>query len=124
MRLLFIPLLALCMSSAFSQSGPELQVDSIVDLGIISEGDSVSHTFTLTNTGDQTLIINEIEVTCTCLSTELSMTSILAGQEASIVVWFNTEGKMGRQHKLVALKTNALEPVTMLSIMAEIVPSD
>lgn len=108
-----------------AQTGPVAQVDNFsADLGIVSEGDSVSHVYTINNVGDQSLTINEVEVTCACLRTELSSSSISPGNSATITVWFKTEGKMGRQEKLVTLKTNASVPVTRLSIMAEIVPSD
>ncbi len=94
-----------------AQTGPLVQVeDSNIDLKTLTEGD--------------TLIINDVEVTCACLRTELSSTSVSVGNEETITVWFNTEGKMGRQHKIVSLKTNAIVPVTRLSIMAEVVPSD
>jgi hypothetical protein len=108
-----------------AQTGPLVQVeDSNIDLKTLTEGDTASHTFTIKNVGNETLIINDVEVTCACLRTELSSTSVSVGNEETITVWFNTEGKMGRQHKIVSLKTNAIVPVTRLSIMAEVVPSD
>lgn len=125
MRYIIILICLLGIIDLHAQIGPQVQVaDPSIDHGIINEGDSVSHTFQFTNSGDATLTINEVEVTCACITTNLSETSVAPGNSATITVWFDTEGKMGRQHKIVTLKTNATVPVTRLSIMGEIVPSD
>lgn len=125
MRIIIFSILLSTSPVLLAQTGPMVSVsENAFDHGVIYEGDSVSHQFTFTNSGDATLTINNVEVTCACLSTELGSTSIAPGNSGTITVWFNTEGKMGRQHKIITLNTNATVPVTRFSVMGEIVPSD
>ena len=79
------------------------------DFGEIFQGDKVEHTFHFTNTGNEPLIITNVQVSCGCTTPKgWPRDPIPPGQSGEITVSFNSAGKMGMQHKPVTLVTNAV----------------
>ena len=79
------------------------------DFGEINEGEKVEHSFKLTNTGSEPLVITNIQVTCGCTTPKGWPRDPLApGKRAEIVVQFNSTGKIGRQNKVVTVVSNAV----------------
>src|SRR5688500_16970627 len=81
------------------------------DFGNIVQGDKVEHTFYFTNTGNEPLIITNVQVSCGCTTPKgWPRDPIPPGARGEITVSFNSAGKMGMQNKPVTLVTNAVNP--------------
>src|SRR5882757_9567112 len=78
------------------------------DFGEITEGEKVEHTFKLTNTGPEPLVITNVQVTCGCTTPKgWPRDPIGPGKKAEIIIQFNSTGKIGRQNKVVTVVSNA-----------------
>lgn len=90
-------------------SGPVITFEkSSHDFGDIYQGDKVEHTFKFTNTGNEPLIITNVQVTCGCTTPKgYPRDPIAPGGKGEITIAFNSAGKMGRQNKVVTIVSNA-----------------
>ena len=78
------------------------------DFGDIYQGDKVEHTYKFTNTGNEPLIITNVQVTCGCTTPKgYPRDPIAPGQKGEITIAFNSAGKMVRQNKVVTVVSNA-----------------
>lgn len=114
--LFIICVLAVALPS-FAQDKKAAQKDGAVitwekkthDFGEIFQGDKVEHTYYFTNTGNEPLIITNVQVSCGCTTPKgWPRDPIPPGAGGEIIVSFNSAGKMGMQHKPVTLVTNAV----------------
>lgn len=79
------------------------------DFGDINQGDKVEHTFILENTGTESLVITNVQVTCGCTTPKgWPRDPVNPGKKADIVIQFNSTGKIGRQNKVVTIVSNAV----------------
>lgn len=95
------------------------------DFGTINEGDIVTTTFTVTNTGDQPLVINDAKGSCGCTTPNISSFKnkpIAPGDSRDIEVQFNSNGKPNLQRKTVKLMGNFKPNPTVLTIEANVTP--
>lgn len=92
------------------------------DFGDIHQGDKVQHTFAFENTGNEPLIITNVQVTCGCTATEWPRDPIAPGQEGEITIQFNSTGKMGRQNKVITVVSNAASNQNRVTITTNILP--
>ncbi|MHA7129167.1 DUF1573 domain-containing protein [Algoriphagus namhaensis] len=93
-----------------------------VDFGDITQGDKVSHTFELTNSGSTPLIISNVAATCGCTVPKWPKDPIAPGAKAEIEVSFNSAGKMGKQNSVVRIYSNASEPIEKVSLISNVLP--
>lgn len=95
-------------ASAKKGSGPVIAFDKKVhDFGEIVQGDKVEETFRFTNTGNEPLIITNVQVTCGCTVPKYSRDPIMPGGKGEVTVAFNSAGKLGKQNKVVTVVSNA-----------------
>lgn len=80
------------------------------DFGNIVQGDKVEHTFYFTNTGNEPLLITNVQVSCGCTVPKWPRDPIPPGARGELTVSFNSAGKMGKQNKPVTLVSNAVNP--------------
>jgi hypothetical protein len=79
------------------------------DFGDIMQGDKVEHTFYFTNSGNEPLIITNVQVSCGCTTPKgWPREPIPAGGKGELTVSFNSAGKSGRQNKPVTVVSNAV----------------
>jgi len=76
------------------------------DFGEIQQGEVVTHVFTFTNTGNNSLILSNAKGSCGCTVPEWPADPIAPGETASIVVQFDSKGKRNKQNKKVTLTMN------------------
>ncbi len=90
--------------------GPVITFDKKThDFGDIIQGDKVEHTFHFTNTGNEPLIITNVQVTCGCTVPKgWPREPIPPGGKGELTVAFNSTGKLGRQNKPVTIVSNAV----------------
>ncbi len=100
---------------------PELSFEKLRhNFGKINQGESVSHQFVFTNTGQAELIINNAKGSCGCTVPKWPRKPIAPGESEEIKVTFNSAGKSGKQSKTITLVTNAIPNTTVLTISANI----
>lgn len=96
--------------------------ETSIDFGDLTQGDKVSHTFQLTNTGNAPLIISNVAATCGCTVPSWPKEPIAPGKTAEIQVSFNSTGKMGKQNSVVRIYSNATEPIEKVSLISNVIP--
>lgn len=96
--------------------------DDSHDFGDIYQGDKVKHTFSFENTGNEPLIITNVQVTCGCTATDWPRDPIMPGQTEDITVQFNSTGKMGRQTKVITVVSNAANRQNKMTIVTNVLP--
>ena len=107
------------------QNGPEITfAEAQHDFGDIRQGDKVEHIFTFENTGNEALVISNVQVTCGCTASKWPRDPIAPGQESSITITFNSAGKMGRQNKIITILSNAKDPRARISIIGNVLPKE
>lgn len=78
------------------------------DFGDIIQGDKVEETFKFTNTGNEPLIITNVQVTCGCTTPKgYPRDPIAPGGKGEITIGYNSAGRSGRQNKVVTVVSNA-----------------
>ena len=104
--------------------GPDAFVEiQHVDLGTLREGSVGEAVFKLQNRGKAELVISSISASCGCTTVRLSDDDkkVPPGQTRDIVARFDTRGRLGKQRKVVTLRTNdPTEPVLRLTLSANV----
>jgi hypothetical protein len=90
------------------------------DFGKIPQGKPVSYEFTFTNTGNEPLIISNVESSCGCTVPKYTNTPVLKGKTGSITVTFNAASVQPSFAKAVTIKSNARTPNKVLYIKGEV----
>lgn len=95
--------------------------DNAFDFGEIVAGEKVEHTFKFSNTGNEPLVITNVQVTCGCTTPKgWPRDPIAPGKKAELVVQFNSAGKIGRQNKVVTVISNAVEGPKQVTFTATV----
>ncbi len=90
--------------------------DEVFDFKTIAEGTLATHEFTFTNTGNQPLVIANVQASCGCTTPEWSKTPVLPGKRGFIKAVYNSNGRPGAFNKTVTVTSNADKPSITLSI--------
>ena len=115
-NLLLSAALGLLSMAAFAQpdakpvggSGPMISVDKDAhDYGTIKQGANGTCEFTVTNTGDQPLIITNCQGSCGCTVPKCEKAPIKPGEKSVITVKYDTN-RVGPINKSVTISSNAL----------------
>ena len=113
--------LALAFQVQGQQSGPVITFkENTKDFGDITQGQQVAHTFVLTNTGNQPLIISNVAATCGCTVPSWPKEPVAPGKSAEIKVSFNSAGKVGQQNSVVRIYSNASETIEKVSMISNV----
>jgi hypothetical protein len=111
-------LLSFCLfaSIAFSQlMQPKLVLQqSSFDFGDIKQGETVSHTFVLSNSGGDLLKITDVKASCGCTAAAPEKNELAPGESTNLVVKFNSTGRQGKQTKTVRIFSNDPQNSEML----------
>ena len=108
-KLFFAAMIFTCTAAAGQSKGPVITWEkSTYDFGDVPQGDKVEHTFKFRNTCTEPLIITNVQVTCGCTTPKgWARDPIGPGQTGEITVAFNSQGKWGKQNKVVTVVSNA-----------------
>ncbi|AKJ64886.1 DUF1573 domain-containing protein [Kiritimatiella glycovorans] len=71
-----------------------------------SDAEVLTHSFVLRNTGDQTLVIKEVQADCGCTRARVGSREIPPEGSTDLEVRFNPSGRSGEQHKQVTVISN------------------
>jgi len=97
-------------------------VESEYNFGDIFQGDKSKHTFAFKNVGNSPLIINNVLTTCGCTAPKWPEHPIPPGESGDIVVVFDSTSKIGRQNKVITIRSNAKSGDYRLRISAMVLP--
>lgn len=88
-------------------TGPMISLDKEVhDYGVIPQGGNGECVFTVTNTGDQPLIISQCQGSCGCTVPQCETAPIKPGAKSAITVKYDTN-RIGAISKSVTISSNA-----------------
>lgn len=79
------------------------------NFGRITEGQKVEVAFHFKNTGNKPLIIESVQPSCGCTVAETPKEPIAPGAEGVIKGAFDSNGRVGMQHKSIYVETNTKE---------------
>jgi len=97
-------------------TGPKAEWDNkTLDLGEIEYRVKTDAEFTLTNTGNEPLLITYAKASCGCTNLKYSQEPILPGQSSKLAVTYNGSGN-GNFRKSITVQTNADASRTSLQI--------
>jgi hypothetical protein len=88
------------------------------DFGPIKEGDKVSHTYQVKNTGQAPLIIQSASPSCGCTVPAWTKTPIPPGGSGYVKAEFDSKGKAGIQDKSITVTANTWPKVSILRFKA------
>ena len=103
------------------QKEPVLTFDHVThDFGVITEGESVEHTFKFENTGESDLVISSCKASCGCTIPDWPREPIAPGEKGEIKVVFNSAGKSGLVTKDITILANTNPVKSVLQIQVDI----
>ncbi|MEN8223060.1 MAG: DUF1573 domain-containing protein [Acidobacteriota bacterium] len=117
MKSIFISLIIMVVAMAV-YAGPEITFEKEkIDFGEITSGKVVDLEYTFENTGDDTLIIKNINTSCGCTYTRLEKKEYEPGEKGVIPVKFFSKGYRGKVIKSVTVVSNVkANPYVRLSL--------
>lgn len=77
-----------------------------IDFGKITEGQKLEVAYHFKNTGTKPLIISKVEPGCGCTVAETPKEPIAPGKEGIIKASFDSNGRVGPQHKSIFVSAN------------------
>jgi hypothetical protein len=96
-------------------SAPDIQFrETSHDFGEVKQGEEVTHTFKVNNTGKSNLVLRKVRTSCGCTASKPDKEVIKPGESANIPVSFNTRGRNGRQNQSITVYSNDPKKSTML----------
>ena len=96
--------------------------DTLVELGIVSEGTQADVVFSFQNSGDASLILSDVSTSCGCtLAEQWPREPIQPGGTGEVAVRFDSRGRVGANRKEVFVVTNAVPSTTTLVLTAEVI---
>ncbi|MGS0747795.1 DUF1573 domain-containing protein [Halpernia sp. GG3] len=88
--------------------------ENTFDFEVIKKGDVKSHTYEITNTGTNPLIISEVKPGCGCTIPEFTKDPIMPGKKGKITLKFESEAFDGVVNKTADVYANvAKAPITI-----------
>lgn len=91
------------------------------NFGVVKQGSIARYNLQVTNTGKDTLFIRKISSSCGCTTGKPDKTTLLPLETATVLISFNTYGRIGYQEKSVTIITNDPEnPYLLFTISGTI----
>lgn len=115
--LLVLSLLAVLAISGAALADPVIAVDSDVLNVTIQTGDVIEHTFVLSNTGDELLIISDVVPSCGCTTATLETYELEPGETVDLPMTIDTTGFSGLVLRVIDVFSNdPAAPILTLTI--------
>ena len=92
------------------------------DFGTIPEGQKVSYTYSVKNTGQAPLLIQNAQPSCGCTVPDWTKTPIPVGGTGFVKAEFDTHGKSGIQNKTITVTANTWPKTTTIKFKAMVTP--
>ena len=121
-RLLTLSLLAFAFSAS-AQGVMKFESDSH-DFGKVPEGTMATHEFRFKNTGNQPVVIANVQASCGCTTPDWTKTPVLPGKMGVIKAMYSSAGRPGIFNKTVTVTSNATEASKVLTIKGSVLTKD
>ncbi|GAB3867484.1 hypothetical protein GCM10028824_09970 [Hymenobacter segetis] len=121
-KLLTICLLALA-GAAHAQGVMQFSTDNH-DFGNVPEGTMATYEFKFKNTGNQPVVIANVQASCGCTTPDWTKTPVLPGKMGVIKAMYSSAGRPGVFNKTVTVTSNATEASKVLSIKGTVLTKD
>ena len=95
---------------------------TVHDFDKIVEGKTYVALFKVTNTGDFPYQISNVRSSCDCTVTNYTKSAINPGEEATLVVEFNSIGKLGVINQGIVVYDNTENKRSILYLKGEVIP--
>lgn len=92
------------------------------DFGKMKKGDHKEHTYEITNTGENPLIISQVKPGCGCTVPDYTKEPILPGQKGKITLKFDSSNFDGLVNKQAEVYANIEKAPIVISFSADIQP--
>jgi hypothetical protein len=97
--------------SGIAMAQPAMKIsEEVFDFGEIVEGKMASHEFQVTNSGNQPLIISNVQPSCGCTSPHWTKDAIMPGKSGSVKATYNSAGRPGVFNKSLTIVSNVGSP--------------
>ena len=96
-----------------SDSGNVTQIqwiDTVKELGTVTEGQKLEVSFRFKNVGDKPLVIERVQPSCGCTVADPPKEAIAPGAEGVIKGVFDSNGRVGPNHKTMTVYANTAQP--------------
>lgn len=123
MKKILLPLLVLVTANLFAQGVLKFKSESH-DFGVVEEGIQAVHTFDAINTGNQPVVISNVQASCGCTTPDWPTAPIMPGATAKIKASYNSQGRPGVFNKSITVTSNTAEPTKVLYIKGIVVKKD
>ncbi|MBF9222374.1 DUF1573 domain-containing protein [Hymenobacter ruricola] len=121
-KLLTLCLLAFAVA-ARAQGVMQFETDNH-DFGNVPEGTMATHEFKFKNTGNQPVVIANVQASCGCTTPDWTKTPVLPGKTGIIKAMYSSAGRPGVFNKTVTVTSNAAEGSKVLSIKGTVLTKD
>ncbi|HKK40312.1 MAG TPA: DUF1573 domain-containing protein [Cryomorphaceae bacterium] len=99
--------------------------ETTFEVGRITQGEIINHTFEFTNTGEAPLVITSVDGSCGCtIPRSYPKGKVMPGEGGKIEVEYNSDGKAGVQKVSIIVSANTIPAATQLLIKTEVVVPD
>jgi len=125
--LAIIPKIAGAQGLNQSDTSAFAQIDFIktdFNFGDLNQGNKAEHIFEFKNIGQLPLILNNVLTTCGCTVPEWPKDPILPDSIGVIKVIFDSTSKIGRQNKVITIRSNSKKGDFRLRISAMVLPQE
>ena len=121
MKRYLLTLYILCTISLTVWAQPRISANrETFAFGQIEWKKPVSVDFTITNTGDKPLVLNNVTVSCACAVAKWTQTPIAPGGKGVVTATFDAK-QLGRFHKSIGIYSNATPSLVYLHFTGEVV---
>jgi hypothetical protein len=122
-RLLLLTLLSVPFAAPTALAEGSLTVTPAVhDFGVVTEGVSLSHRFTVANEGNVPLSVVRVRTSCGCTASQLDKTELAPGETAQLTVTYDTLNRPGAFTKTVHLFTDTSKTETVITVNGTVIP--
>lgn len=116
---------ALLTSAGFAIAQPTMKVsEETHEFGEVVEGKMASYEFQVTNTGNQPLIISNVQPSCGCTSPHWTKEPIMPGKTGTIKATYNSAGRPGVFNKSLTVVSNAANGSKVLYIKGNVIKKE
>ena len=106
-------------TTSFAQISFETTVHNFGD---VNQGEKVEQIFKFKNSGNVPLVLQNVLTTCGCTVPEWPKDPVVPGAEGELKVIFDSTAKIGRQNKVITIRSNSREGDFRLRISAMVLP--
>jgi len=123
MKQLFTVCLLALAFGAHAQGVMKFETDNH-DFGNVAEGTMATYEFKFKNTGNQPVVIANVQASCGCTTPDWTKTPVLPGKMGIIKAMYSSAGRPGVFNKTVTVTSNAVEPSKVLSIKGTVLTKE